>query len=72
MAENSTSLEPFTIAVPEDLADLTRRLKATRWARDARNEGQIYGISTSYLKALVDLLSTRRANYGRDHALALE
>jgi hypothetical protein len=29
MTENSTSLEPFTIAVPgEDLADLTRRLKA--------------------------------------------
>jgi hypothetical protein len=28
MTENSTSLDPFTIAVPgEDLADLTRRLK---------------------------------------------
>lgn len=52
MTENSTSPEPFVIAVPdEDLAELTRRLKATRWARDARNEGQIYGISTSYLKA---------------------
>jgi len=55
MTENSTSLEPFTIAVPDDdLAELTRRLKATRWARDPRNEDQIYGISTSYLKDLVD------------------
>ena len=55
MTENSTSLEPFTIAVPDDdLAELTRRLKATRWTRDPRNEGQIYGISTSYLKDLVD------------------
>jgi hypothetical protein len=55
MTENSTSQEPFTISVPDDdLAELTRRLKATRWARDPRNEGQIYGISTSYLKDLVD------------------
>ena len=54
MTENSTSLEPFVIAVPDkDLADLTRRLKDTRWARDPRNEDQIYGISTSYLKDLV-------------------
>ena len=54
MTENSTSLEPFVIAVPEeDLADLTRRLKDTRWARDPRNEDEIYGISTSYLKDLV-------------------
>ena len=49
MTENSTSLEPFVIAVPgEDLADLTRRLKATRWARDPLNEDQTYGISTSF------------------------
>jgi pimeloyl-ACP methyl ester carboxylesterase len=55
MSENSTILEPFTVAVPgEDLAELTRRLKATRWARDPRNEDQVYGISTSYLKDLVD------------------
>ena len=55
MTGNSTSPEPFVIAVPdEDLAELTRRLKATRWARDPRNEDQVYGISTSYLKGLVD------------------
>ena len=54
MTENNTSLEPFVIAVSDnDLADLTRRLKATRWARDPHNEDQIYGISTSYLKDLV-------------------
>jgi hypothetical protein len=55
MTENSTSLEQFVIAVPDEyLADLTRRLKATRWARDPHNEDQIYGISTSYLKDLAD------------------
>jgi pimeloyl-ACP methyl ester carboxylesterase len=55
MTENSTSLEPFVIAVPdEELAALAQRLKATRWASDPHNEDQLYGISTSYLKDLVD------------------
>ena len=55
MTEDSTSLEPFNIDVPDDvLADLTRRLKDTRWASDPHNEDQRYGVSTSYLKELVD------------------
>jgi pimeloyl-ACP methyl ester carboxylesterase len=55
MSVNSTSLEPFVIAVPDEaLADLTRRLKATRWASDPHNEDELFGISTSYLKELVD------------------
>ncbi|MCI2422968.1 epoxide hydrolase [Saccharopolyspora sp. K220] len=55
MTDKNTALERFVIAVPdEDLADLQRRLKATRWAADPHNEDQVYGVSTAYLKDLVD------------------
>ncbi|SCE77771.1 epoxide hydrolase family protein [Micromonospora mirobrigensis] len=48
-------LEPFVVNVSEaDLTDLRRRLKDTRWASDPGNENQYYGISTSYLRDLVD------------------
>jgi pimeloyl-ACP methyl ester carboxylesterase len=52
---NMTGLTPFVIAVSDEtLADLVARLKATRWSTDLDNEDWYYGISTSYLKNLVD------------------
>jgi pimeloyl-ACP methyl ester carboxylesterase len=55
MPNNATALEPFVIDVPDAaLEDLKRRLQDTRWARDPDNEDQFYGISTSYLRELVD------------------
>jgi microsomal epoxide hydrolase len=48
-------IEPFAIAVPdEEIEDLRRRLKATRWPADFANEHWKYGTSTDYLKSLVD------------------
>jgi pimeloyl-ACP methyl ester carboxylesterase len=48
-------LAPFVINVPDEtLADLRRRLGATRWSADLDNEDEYYGISTAYLKKLVD------------------
>ncbi len=48
-------LEPTPIQVPEDvLADLRRRLEATRWPDDAGNEDGYYGVNGAYLRELVD------------------
>ena len=48
-------LEPYVIDVADDvLDDLNTRLKATRWSRDPDNEDFYYGISTGYLRPLVE------------------
>lgn len=48
-------LVPFTIDVADDvLQDLRNRLSATRWDQDLNNDDFYYGISTSYLKGIVD------------------
>ncbi len=48
-------IEPFAVAVPdEDLDDLRRRLKATRFPDDFANDDWKYGTPTRYLKTLVD------------------
>ncbi|RYE43537.1 MAG: epoxide hydrolase [Hyphomicrobiales bacterium] len=53
--ESGRPLERFTISVGQDvLDDLRARLKATRFAPDLDNENEQYGISTSYLKPMVD------------------
>jgi hypothetical protein len=56
MLENDlTSLDRFIIDVPEDtLADLKRRLSATRWSRDLDNDDEFYGVSTRYLRSLAE------------------
>lgn len=49
------SLEPFTIDVPQDvLDDLRARLRATRFAPDLDNEDEFYGLSTAYVRPLVE------------------
>jgi pimeloyl-ACP methyl ester carboxylesterase len=54
-AESKTGALPFVVNVSEDaLLDLRRRLNATRWSSDLDNESEFYGISSSYLKGLVD------------------
>ncbi|ONI74057.1 epoxide hydrolase [Kribbella sp. ALI-6-A] len=51
--------EPFTIDVAQDvLDDLRNRLKATRFAQDLDNEDEYYGLSTAYLKPLVEYWAT--------------
>jgi hypothetical protein len=53
--ENKPDIPPFVINIPDDtLIDLKRRLNATRWSTDLDNEGEFYGLSTSYLKDLAD------------------
>jgi pimeloyl-ACP methyl ester carboxylesterase len=53
--DNGRSLERFTIDIPQDvLDDLKARLKATRFAADPDNEDEDYGLSTSYIKPLVE------------------
>jgi len=48
-------MQPFTIAVADEvLADLDRRLAATRWADDFANDDWRYGVNVAYLKTLVD------------------
>jgi pimeloyl-ACP methyl ester carboxylesterase len=56
MSDNSDrSLEQFTIDVAQDvLDDLKTRLKATRFDADLDNEEEYYGLSTGYLKPLVE------------------
>jgi pimeloyl-ACP methyl ester carboxylesterase len=45
----------FTVDVSDDvLEDLRTRLKATRWSTDLNNEDEYYGISTDYLRGLVE------------------
>jgi pimeloyl-ACP methyl ester carboxylesterase len=47
--------EPFTIAVAQDvLDDLRARLRATRFDRDLDNQDEGYGLSTAYLRPLVE------------------
>ncbi|WP_410663714.1 epoxide hydrolase family protein [Amycolatopsis sp. lyj-84] len=49
------SLEPFVIHVEQDvLDDLRSRLKATRFAPDLDNEDEAFGLSTAYLKPIVE------------------
>jgi hypothetical protein len=56
----SIALEPFTVTVSDDvLRDLERRLRNTRWAPDLNNEDMFYGLSTTYMKELVDYWLTR-------------
>ena len=48
-------IEPFTVAIPdEDVDDLRRRLKATRFPDDFANDDWKYGTPTAYLRLLVD------------------
>ncbi|XUL90308.1 epoxide hydrolase family protein [Streptomyces galilaeus] len=57
MTTNDTvhPLERFTIDVPQEaLDDLRARLKATRFAPDLDNEDEYYGLSTDYLKPIVE------------------
>lgn len=50
----ASELEPFTIAIADEvLDDLRARLRATRFAPDPDNEDETYGLSTAYLKPLV-------------------
>ncbi len=47
-------IQPFTIAVADDvLADLRRRLAATRWPDEVDGAGWDYGTNGDYLKGLV-------------------
>ncbi|HWZ45215.1 MAG TPA: epoxide hydrolase [Candidatus Saccharimonadales bacterium] len=47
------AIEKFTINVPDAvLADLNRRLDATRWPDSLENDGWDYGSSLSYMKSL--------------------
>ncbi len=49
------SVEPFTIHIPDDeLAELQRRLKATRWADDYGNADWGYGVEKTWLQSMVD------------------
>jgi microsomal epoxide hydrolase len=49
------ALEPTPVQVPEKvLADLRRRLLATKWPLDAANEDGYYGVRRSYLQGLVE------------------
>ncbi|MEU6840420.1 epoxide hydrolase [Streptomyces sp. NPDC046716] len=59
MSEDSNStpdaLAPYRIDVPQDvLDDLADRLRRTRFFDDLDNEDEYYGISTAYLKPLVE------------------
>ena len=56
----ATTLEPFTVTVSDEvLDDLEKRLRNTRWAPDLNNEDMFYGLSTTYMKELVDYWLTR-------------
>ena len=49
------AIEKFTINVPEEvIADLRRRLVATRWPDEIENAGWEYGSSLGYMRSLVD------------------
>jgi pimeloyl-ACP methyl ester carboxylesterase len=55
MPPTGTTLETFTVDVPEEtVTDLRRRLRATRWDADPDNADSYYGISTAILRDLVD------------------
>jgi hypothetical protein len=47
-------ISPFTIAVSdEQLHDLSRRLKDTRWSDYIGNKDWFYGVNAAYLRGLV-------------------
>ncbi|MCC3371840.1 epoxide hydrolase family protein [Cohnella sp. REN36] len=55
MSEAPFALTPHPIHIPEEtLADLARRLQATRWPIDAGNEDGYYGVRRDDLEKLVD------------------
>ncbi|SEN17006.1 epoxide hydrolase family protein [Actinacidiphila rubida] len=55
MSTTPSELAPFTVHVPQDvLDDLRARLKATRFAPDPENENEVYGLSTAFLRPLVE------------------
>lgn len=48
-------ITPFTIAIPDDaIADLKRRISATRWTDELRDVGWDYGTPNGYLRELLD------------------
>lgn len=50
-----SNLSPFSISIEDEvLADLRARLRATRFAPDLDNEDEKYGLSTTYLRGLVE------------------
>jgi pimeloyl-ACP methyl ester carboxylesterase len=52
-------LEPFRVHVSDsELQELTTRLITTRWDQDLNNNDSYYGISTAYLKEIVDYWQT--------------
>jgi pimeloyl-ACP methyl ester carboxylesterase len=52
---NTNILAPFTIDVADDvLDDLRTRLRATRLASDLDNETETYGLSTAYVRPLIE------------------
>ncbi|MGW4369334.1 epoxide hydrolase family protein [Nocardia takedensis] len=54
-----TNFAPFRIAVPDaDLADLHRRLAATRWPAELPGVGWTYGIPTGYVRELAEYWRT--------------
>jgi pimeloyl-ACP methyl ester carboxylesterase len=49
------AIEKFTINIPDEvMADLRRRLVATRWPDEIENAGWEYGSSLGYMRSLVD------------------
>lgn len=53
--DSRRELEPFVIDVQQEvLDDLRARLKATRFASDPENDDETYGLSTAYLKPLIE------------------
>ncbi|GAB16528.1 epoxide hydrolase [Gordonia effusa NBRC 100432] len=52
---SAADLSPYTIDISQDvLDDLQTRLRATRFAPDLNNDDEKYGLSTGYLKGLVE------------------
>ena len=55
MSSLPLAMKPFTIDVPQDvLNDLRARLRSTRFDADLDNETEYYGLSTAYLRPLVE------------------
>ncbi|NED93549.1 epoxide hydrolase, partial [Streptomyces sp. SID11233] len=51
---SGTTPPPFNVAIDDEvLDDLRTRLRRTRFASDAENEDERYGLSTAYLAPLV-------------------
>jgi pimeloyl-ACP methyl ester carboxylesterase len=55
MSQTPVKIEPFKVDIPDSvLEDLYARLRNTRWAPDLDNEDMYYGVSTEYMRGLVD------------------